>query len=131
MIELRREELEIAPIRRAIERPTLGGVVIFCGEVRSITRGKETDHLLYEAYEDMALSEMQKIATEAKERFSANVAMVHRLGRLEVGEIAVITGAACAHRDAAFECCKFLIDSLKANVPIWKKEVGPDGEEWI
>lgn len=131
MILLSNQPLLPADVLAAIESPEMGGVVLFCGEVRSVTEGKQTDHLIYEAYEEMALSEMKKIVEAAKSRFAGNVAMIHRIGRLEIGDIAVITGAACAHRNEAFECCKFLIDSIKADVPIWKKEVGPNGEVWV
>lgn len=131
MILLSNQPLLPADVLAAIESPELGGVVLFCGEVRSVTAGKQTDHLIYEAYEEMALSEMKKIVEAAKSRFDGNVAMIHRIGRLEIGDIAVIIGAACAHRNEAFECCKFLIDSIKTDVPIWKKEVGPNGEVWV
>lgn len=131
MIELVRDPIDVEAVRRGVESHKLGGVVVFCGVVRSVTDSKETDHLEYEAYDEMALSAMAEIAREAEERFSALVAIVHRLGRLAPGEIAVVTAAACAHREAAFEACEYLIDELKVRVPIWKKEVGPGGEVWV
>ena len=131
MIGLVREPIDVEAVRRSVEAPGLGGVVVFCGEVRNSTGSRITDRLEYEAYEEMALSEMKRIACEAQDRFRAAVAMVHRLGVLLPGETAVVTAAACEHREQAFECCRFLIDALKSDVPIWKKEVGPNGEEWV
>lgn len=131
MIELTESPIDIERVRAAIESPVLGGVAIFLGEVRSLTGERATSHLFYEAYNEMALKKMHEIAAEAKQRWNGGVAMVHRLGMLQIGDVAVVTAAACPHRAEAFDCCRFLIDSLKADVPIWKKEFGPDGQEWI
>jgi molybdopterin synthase catalytic subunit len=130
MIKLTREPINPDDLRKEIESPLLGGVAIFIGVVRSITADKTTQKIFYEAYEEMALEQMKAIACEAEARWNAKVAMVHRLGELLPGEIAVVTAAACPHRAEAFDACRFLIDRLKEDVPIWKKEFGQDGEEW-
>ena len=114
-----------------VEAPELGGVVVFCGEVRSLTGTLETSKLEYEAYEAMALEQMREIAASCASKWKGNVACVHRIGELAPGEIAVVTVAACPHRDQAFQCCRELIDRIKEDVPIWKKEFGPDGQAWI
>ena len=121
-IELTESPLDPEHLRKRVEDPTLGGVVVFCGEVRSITGSTPTDKLFYEAYQEMALEQMRALANQAAHRWSANVAVAHRLGELLPGDIAVVCVAACAHRNEAFDCCRFLIDAIKADVPIWKKE---------
>ena len=108
-----------------------GAVCVFDGIVRDNTRGRKTLHLDYEAYREMALEQMRRLAGEAVERFGVrDVAMVHRLGRLMVGETSVLIVVASAHRAAAFEACRWLIDTLKKTVPIWKKETFVDGAVW-
>ena len=108
-----------------------GAVCVFDGIVRDNTRGRKTLYLDYEAYREMALEQMQRLGAEAVERFGVrDVAMVHRLGRLTVGETSVLIVAASAHRAAAFEACRWLIDTLKKTVPIWKKETFSDGAVW-
>jgi molybdopterin synthase catalytic subunit len=108
-----------------------GAVCVFDGIVRDHTRGRRTLYLDYEAYREMALEQMRTLATEAVTRFGVrDVAMVHRLGRLMVGETSVLIVVANAHRGAAFEACRWLIDSLKKTVPIWKKETFADGAVW-
>ena len=109
----------------------LGGVVTFTGEVRAVTGPLSTSQLIYEAHETMALKQMEKIAEEAAQRWDAHVSIAHRLGELIPGDIAVVCIAACAHRADAFDCCRYLIDRIKEDVPIWKKEFGPEGEAWI
>ncbi|MGI8924456.1 MAG: molybdenum cofactor biosynthesis protein MoaE [Fimbriimonadales bacterium] len=126
-----REAIDPEAVRASIEDATLGGVVLFLGEVRGTTGGRATSKLFYEAYEEMALPHMRAIALEAEGRWGARVAMVHRLGELLPGKIAVATAAACAHRAEAFDCCRFLIDRLKEDVPIWKKEFGDTGNLWV
>lgn len=127
MIRLQREPIDPEPIRRSLEGVDAGGVVLFCGEVRAVTGDLVTERVLYTAYEPMALSEMERLAKKAADRWHARVALVHRLGELRPGDIAVVTAAACAHRAEAFEACRFLIERLKADVPIWKEEFGPGG----
>ena len=130
-VALTREPIDPEPLRREIESHELGGVVVFCGEVRSTTDGQQTSRLEYEAYEAMALEQMQLIAAQCAAKFKGKVVCVHRLGPLDPGEIAVVTAAACPHRNEAFNCCRELIDRIKEDVPIWKKEFGPGGEIWI
>src|SRR5579862_7389561 len=108
-----------------------GAVCVFDGIVRDNTRGRKTLHLDYEAYEEMALEQMRGLAAEAVTRFGVrDVALVHRLGRLVVGETSVLVVVASAHRGAAFDACRWLIDTLKKTVPIWKKEHFEDGAVW-
>ena len=108
-----------------------GAVCVFDGIVRDNTRGRRTLHLDYEAYEEMALEQMRGLAAEAVTRFGVrDVALVHRLGRLVVGETSVLIVVASAHRGQAFEACRWLIDTLKKQVPIWKKEQFVDGAVW-
>ncbi len=109
----------------------LGGVVTFTGEVRSLTGDMDTSKLIYEAHESMAIAQMTQIASFAAEKWDANVAISHRIGELMPGDIAVVCVAACAHRNQAFECCRYLIDQIKQDVPIWKKEFGSSGEAWV
>src|SRR5580658_8158628 len=108
-----------------------GAVCVLDGIVRDNTRGRKTLYLDYEAYREMALEQMRGLAAEAVARFGVrDVAMVHRLGRLEVGETSVLIAVASAHRAAAFDACRWLIDTLKKTVPIWKKETFVDGVVW-
>jgi molybdopterin synthase catalytic subunit len=96
------------------------------------TRGRQTLHLDYEAYEAMAAKQMAELAAQAVERFGVRgVTLVHRLGRLEIGETSVLIVVASAHRGAAFEACRWVIDTLKKTVPIWKKETFVDGAVWV
>ena len=129
-VELTFEPIDSGFVTRLVQDERCGGVVVFLGDVRSLTGRKATERLEYEAHEEMALKIMRQIALECSESLSANVAIVHRLGTLRPGETSVACAAACAHRAQAFECCRQLIDRLKLDVPIWKKEFGPDGVEW-
>lgn len=115
-----------------VATPQSGGIDVFIGTVRNVTAGKEVVRLEFEAYEPMAIREMQKIANTAVDRWPLHaVAVHHRVGLLEVGETAVIIAVSAAHRDAAFEACRYIIDTLKQTVPIWKKEIFHDGEVWV
>src|ERR1700716_3653449 len=108
-----------------------GAIVIFDGCVRNQSHGRRTLYLDYEAYESMALAKMREIAAETHAKFSIDrVAMAHRLGRLEIGETSVFIAVSAPHRPAAFEACRFAIDTLKRTVPIWKKEYFEDGAVW-
>lgn len=108
-----------------------GAACVFDGIVRDNTRGRKTLHLDYEAYREMALEQMRALAAEAVAKFGVrDVALVHRLGRLVVGETSVLVAVASAHRGPAFEACRWLIDTLKKTVPIWKKEQFVDGAIW-
>jgi MoaE-MoaD fusion protein len=128
---IQREPIDVSEIKEELEHPEDGAALIFEGVVRNNTRGRKTLYLDYEAYEAMALNEMEKLAQAALERFPVrDVCLVHRLGRLEIGETSVLVGVASAHRAAAFEACRWLIDTLKKTVPIWKKEYFEDGAIW-
>ncbi len=108
-----------------------GAVVVFDGIVRNNSRGRQTLHLDYEAYEEMALRQLQEIAGQARDRFGVrHITIVHRLGRLQVGETSVLIVVASAHRAQAYEASRWLIDTLKKTVPIWKKETFVDGTVW-
>jgi molybdopterin converting factor subunit 1 len=110
---------------------TDGAVIVFDGIVRNNTRGRHTQHLVYHAYEEMALSQMQALVVEAQQRFAVReILLHHRLGQLEVGETSVLIVVASAHRAAAFDACRWVIDTLKKTVPIWKKEFFIDGAVW-
>src|SRR5580765_2346310 len=112
----------------ALKAGSDGAVCVFDGIVRDNTRGRRTLYLDYEAYREMALAQMMALAEEAVAKFGVrDVAVVHRLGRLEVGETSVLIAVASAHRGAAFEACRWIIDTLKRTVPIWKKEHFEDG----
>lgn len=108
-----------------------GAVVVFDGIVRNNSRGRRTLYLDYEAYEEMALGQMRGLAEQARSRFAVrHVTLIHRLGRLEIGETSVLIVVSAAHRAAAFEASRWLIDTLKQTVPIWKKETFADGAVW-
>jgi molybdopterin synthase catalytic subunit len=112
--------------------PDCGGIDVFIGTVRNATKGKPVIRLEFEAYQKMAILEIEKIVNEAFERWPVQKLLVHhRTGLLQVGEVPVVIAVAAAHRDAAFDACRFVIDTLKQTVPIWKKEVFEDGEVWV
>jgi molybdopterin synthase catalytic subunit len=130
-VALTHERIDAEKIVAAAKSGEDGAVVVFDGIVRNHTRGRRTLHLDYEAYEEMALRQMRELGRKAQERFSVRqVTMLHRLGRLEIGETSVLIVVASAHRSAAFEACRWLIDTLKQTVPIWKKETFADGAVW-
>jgi molybdopterin synthase catalytic subunit len=110
-----------------------GGVCFFTGVARRWTEGRETTRLHYEAYERMAVSELARLAQEATERWPVvRCVLLHRLGEVRSGEASVVVGVACPHRAEAFEACRWLIDALKAEVPIWKREAFADGGvSWV
>ena len=131
LITLTREPIEAENLVAAAKRGEDGAVVIFDGIVRNNSRGRKTLHLDYEAYEEMALKQMDQLAAQAREQFRVRqITVVHRLGRLEVGETSVLVIVASAHRAAAFDACRWIIDTLKKTVPIWKKETFVDGVVW-
>ncbi len=130
-VVLTREPLDAAQVAEILRHPEDGATVIFDGTVRNNTRGRQTLFLDYDAYEEMALRQMQALAAEALTRYAVRaVAIRHRIGRLEIGETSVVIGVASAHRGAAFDACRWLIDTLKKTVPIWKKEHFSDGAVW-
>lgn len=126
-----RDRISTEQVLEGLKRGEDGAALVFEGVVRNQTRGRRTLYLDYEAYEDMALREMEALAQAARGKFPIrDVAIVHRLGRLEIGETSVLIAVASAHRAAAFEACRWLIDTLKRKVPIWKKEYFEDGAVW-
>lgn len=135
-VELTTDPIDLAAVARRVVRPECGATVTLDGYARKYTKGKdgttkETEYLVYEAYEPMALKEMAKLVGQAKAEFEVSaVGIVHRLGRLEIGETSVVISVAAPHRLAAFAACEWLIKELKRTVPIWKKEVYVDGEAW-
>jgi molybdopterin synthase catalytic subunit len=138
LCELTTERIDITSVGRRVVPPECGATVTLDGYARKFTKDKttgevrETIYLEYEAYEEMALKEMRKLIDEAKKQFDiSNVGIVHRTGRLEIGETSVVISVAAPHRKAAFAACEWLIKELKRTVPIWKKEVYADGEQWI
>ncbi|MBE3559046.1 MAG: molybdenum cofactor biosynthesis protein MoaE [Ktedonobacteraceae bacterium] len=132
LIRLTREPLDRNALIAAVSHPSIGGIVVFEGVVRDNARGKQIRYLEYEAYEEMAEQQIRHIIDEAKQRWGVErVAVAHRFGRLEIGEASVIIVVACPHRAEAFEACRYIIDTLKTTVPIWKKEVATSGEEWV
>lgn len=115
-----------------VDDPKTGATNLFIGRVRNHSKGKTVLHLEFEAYEKMALAEMQKIAVLAKEKWPVQkISFHHRTGTCPIGDIAVIIALSTPHRKAGFEACEFCIDTLKQTVPIWKKEIFEDGEEWV
>jgi molybdopterin synthase catalytic subunit len=130
-IEIVRERIDVPSVVEAIKRPEDGAVAVFEGIVRNHSRNRRTLYLDYEAYEPMAQKKLEELAEQALGQFAVReVAIVHRLGRLELGETSVLIVVASAHRAAAFDACHWLIDTLKKTVPIWKKEHFEDGAVW-
>ena len=126
------EPLQESEVAARVAGPDTGGVVTFVGAVRNHARGHSIKHIEYEAYPEMVIREMDKIATEVSRRWEGTrVAIAHRIGHLEVGDAAVIIVAASAHRAEAFEACRYTIDTLKQTVPIWKKEFTTEGHYWV
>ncbi len=133
MIQLTREEIDIHALTESVRSDQSGAVILFLGTVRELTGGKKTSALDYEAYPEMAELKLQELEQQARERWPIDrVALVHRLGHLELGEVSVAVAVSCPHRHQAFDAARFLIDELKAWVPIWKKENWADGTtEWV
>ena len=131
-ILLTKDDLSMDPCYAFVADPSAGGISIFVGAVRDLTKGKEVIRLEFEAYEAMAKKEMRKIAQIAIDKFKVkHIAIHHRSGILQIGEIPVIIAVSSAHRKEAFLACEFCIDELKRTVPIWKKEIFKDGEIWV
>lgn len=135
--ELTISSIDVGEVARRAVPPECGATVTLDGYARGFTKQKdgssrETLYLVYEAYEDMALKEMQKLVNEAHLKFDiSNIGIVHRTGRIEIGETSVVISVAAPHRRAAFEACEWIIRELKRTVPIWKKEIYADGEAWV
>ena len=130
--ELTTQPIEVGAVARRVVLPECGATVTLDGYAREWTKGRRTLYLVYEAYATMALSELQKLGAEAHRRFEiAHIGIVHRTGKLEIGDTSVVIAVSAPHRRAAFEACEWAIRELKRTVPIWKKEVFEDGEVWV
>jgi molybdopterin synthase catalytic subunit len=131
-IEIHTEPLNIQTCIDWVMSPDSGGIDLFIGTVRNATKGKPVQKLEFEAYNAMAVKEIEKITEQVIKQWPVLKVLVHhRTGTLQVGEVPVIIAVSAAHRDAAFEACRYIIDTLKQTVPIWKKEFFNDGEVWV
>ena len=130
--ELTTEPIDVGAVARRVVLPQCGATVTLDGYAREWTKGRRTLYLVYEAYAPMAMSELRRLGAQAREKFDvAHIGIVHRTGRLEIGETSVVISVSAPHRRAAFEACEWAIRELKRTVPIWKKEVFEDGEVWV
>jgi molybdopterin synthase catalytic subunit len=131
-LEIHTEPLNIQSCIEWIMSPESGGIDVFIGTVRNATKGKTVLKLEFEAYNQMAINEMKKIAQQASNKWPVQKVLIHhRTGVLQVGAVPVVIAVSAAHRDAAFDACRYIIDTLKQSVPIWKKEFFDDGEVWV
>jgi molybdopterin synthase catalytic subunit len=131
LVELVRQPIRVGELVADLKAPEDGAVAVFEGIARNHSRGRKTLYLEYEAYESMALAKLHELAATMRAQFAVDcVALVHRLGRLDIGQTSVFVGVSAAHRAAAFDACRFGIDTLKRIVPIWKKEYFEDGAVW-
>lgn len=132
MVTLTDEPITVEPLLSHVTRPGAGGIALFVGVVRDEAEGRAVTLLEYEAYRPMAIAEMERIVGElSHEDETVRVAVAHRIGALRVGDTAVICAASAPHRGEAFAACRALIDEIKARVPIWKREHGPEGAYWV
>jgi molybdopterin synthase catalytic subunit len=133
MTRLTADPIDTTALTESVRTPHCGGVVLFLGTVRDLTGDQVTVRLDYDAYPAMAEKKLAEVAAEVRRRWPAGgVAIAHRVGRLEVGDVAVAVAVSCPHRAEAFEACRWAIDAVKELVPIWKKDHGPDGAtDWI
>ena len=132
MIQITRDALEPEKITAQVRCDTNGAVLTFLGTTRSATRGRRVLHLEYEAYRPMADNKLAEIAYEMRQRWHVrDIAISHRLGRLEIGDISLVVAVASPHREHAFEACQYAVDRIKQIVPIWKKEYFEGGEVWV
>ena len=132
MFKVQEAPINVGDLYSEVLRDCNGAVITFSGVVRDHTGDKRTDHLVYEAYGAMAEKKLAEIAAEAKEKWAVEeIAILHRVGRLEIGETSVLIAVGSRHRKEAFAACQYTIDRLKEVVPIWKKEVGEDGSFWV
>ncbi len=132
LVEVTDAKLSLDQCVQRVESPDCGAIVTFTGTVRDNSEGKPTDHLEYEAYKEMAEEMLRGILTEVHQRWTVgSVAVQHRTGRLEIGEASVVIAVSAPHRAEAFEACRHVIERLKADAPIWKKEFGDGNEEWV
>ena len=133
MFRVTTEPLDVQQVHNLVKNPADGAVVTFDGIVRNNFGGREVRYLAYEAYAAMAEKKMAEIAAEVQNKFAVgNIAMVHRVGRLEIGESSILIAIAAPHRQPAFEACAYAMDRVKEEVPVWKKEFFADGEShWV
>jgi molybdopterin synthase catalytic subunit len=132
MTSLTPAPIDFAALTRSVLRPRCGGVALFLGTVRDLTGDQVTTALDYEAYPAMAEKALAAVEAEVRQKWPVgDVAIVHRLGHLDIGDIAVAVAVSCPHRAEAFEACRYAIDRVKEIVPIWKRENGPDGSAWV
>ena len=130
--ELTTETIDVGAVARRVVLPECGATVTLDGYAREWTKGKRTLYLVYEAYEPMALTEMQRLGVEVHKQFEiTHIGIVHRTGRVDIGETSVVIAVSAPHRGAAFQACEWAIKELKRTVPIWKKEIYADGEQWV
>ncbi len=132
-IEITEKRIPCKTLHAALEDPSCGGVVTFEGRVRNHHEGRSVRRLYYECYRPMAIKILEKIATEAAERWDVkNISLTHRIGEIPIGELAVWIGVAAEHRAEAFAACRFAIEEIKSRVPIWKRETFADGsQQWV
>jgi molybdopterin synthase catalytic subunit len=124
--------LSLDRVVTAVSGPDAGGIVTFTGQVRRHSRGKDVERLEYEAFVEMTEKVFSQLCESIEAEFpGTRLALEHRVGALQVGDVAVVIAAAAPHRKEAFDACRAMIDRLKESAPIWKKEIGPDGEEWV
>ncbi len=132
MVELVRDPIDVSAMLAECSAPEAGAVSLFLGTVRNHHQGHAVEYLEYEAYEALARKCLETVAEAARSRWNlSNLGLVHRIGRLYPGDVSVAVAVASEHRAEAFEACRFVIDTVKVEVPIWKKETGPDGQVWI
>jgi len=132
VFRLTREPIDIRKVADSLQKPEDGAVIVFEGVVRNHSEDKAVRFLEYEAYEPMALAKLEEIGARAKGDYAIrDISIIHRLGRMDIGECSVAIAVAAAHRGPAFDACRFAIDTIKQIVPIWKKEFYEDGEVWI
>lgn len=132
MVRLSHKEIDIQEVIDSVSSEDAGAIDVFIGTVRNKTKGKRVLHLEFEAYESMAISELEKIRKEADEKWPIlKMSIVHAIGKLEIGQVPVVIAVSTPHRKDSFEACQFVIDTLKESVPIWKKEIFEDGEVWV
>jgi molybdopterin synthase catalytic subunit len=132
MFEITREPLDPAPLVAAVRRAESGAVALFYGVVRNENLGRAVLYLEYDAYPEMAVKKMREVADEVRARYPiTDIGVLHRIGRLEIGETSLLVAVSSGHRKEAFEACHYAVDRIKQVVPIWKKEVWEDGSAWI
>ena len=132
MFAITSDPLDPAPLVEAVRRDESGAVALFYGVVRNENKGRSVQYLEYDAYPEMAIKKMREVADEVRAKFPVTgIGILHRTGRLEIGETSLLVAVSSGHRKEAFEACHYAVDRIKQIVPVWKKEVWEDGEEWI